>query len=316
MKLSSDSLSRHLEQQLLPAYLISGDEPLLAGEAADAVRARARAAGFTEREVHFMDRGADWEAVRTAVNTLSLFAARRLIEVRLPSGKPGTSGARTLVAVLDSLASGDVLLLILTGRLDRDAHSSEWVRAAESRGAWVSVWPLPAERMPAWIESRSRRLGLNLEREAIGLLAERTQGNLLAAQQELDKLALLAPHGRIGAAEVLASSADSARFELRALTDALEGGQCARALRALAGLRAEGTELPLVLWAAIRALHAPQTGPRPAPAPRPERELARLRRRALRADAMAKGRMSGDAWDELALLAAELCGRPALPLPA
>ncbi len=296
----------------MPVYLVSGDEPLLAGEAADAVRARARAAGFTEREVHVLDRGSDWEAVRAAAGTLSLFASRRIIELKLPGGKPGVAGGRVLASVIQSIGD-DVLLLIVTGRLDRDAQGAEWVRAAESRGAWLAVWPVPAERMLAWLEARCRRLGLTADAGALELLADRTQGNLLAAQQELEKLRLLAGRERVTAERVLASTADSARFNVGELSEALIQGELSRALRVLDGLKSEGVELPLVLWAAIKAMRelwARHTG---AAAQVPFRRFVG---RAVRADAMAKGRLRGDAWDELSLLACDLCGRAALPLPA
>ncbi|MGH8259875.1 MAG: DNA polymerase III subunit delta, partial [Steroidobacteraceae bacterium] len=183
MKLSSDSLSRHLERQLLPVYLISGDEPLLATEAADAIRARARAEGFTEREVHAIDRSADWDAIRASAGTLSLFGTRRIIEMRLPTGKPGVSGGRALAGLARSQAPGaDTLILILTGRLDRDAQSAEWVRAVETAGAWVQVWPISGDRLVPWLEARCRQLGLGADREALEALAERTEGNLLAAR--------------------------------------------------------------------------------------------------------------------------------------
>ncbi len=328
MKLSPDSLARHLAQQLLPVYLISGDEPLLAAEAADAVRASARAREFTEREVHFLDRSADWDTVRASVGSLSLFAARRIVELRMPSGKPGVAGGRALVSLIESLGE-DVLLIILTNRLDRDAQSAEWVRAADTRGAHVTVWPVPAERMTAWLEARCRQLGLAAEPQALQLLAERTQGNLLAAHQELEKLKLLGSAAPLTLEQVVASSSASARFAVSELTQALIAGDASGSLRILEGLRAEGVELPLVLWAVVRGLReviqpgstptfgrAPMRAP-PRPAapgrgrwPSPEALVSR----AARADAMAKGRLAGDAWDELALLAADLTGRAALPL--
>jgi DNA polymerase-3 subunit delta len=303
LKLNSDSLQRHLEQHLLPAYLICGDEPLLAGEAADAVRARARAAGFTEREVHFMDRGADWQAVRASAGSLSLFAARRLLEVRLPSGKPGVVGARILSGIVEAL-DADTLLLVLTGRLDREAQAAEWVRAIDAHGAWVPVWPIPSDKLIHWLGARARRLGLSVDADALAALAERTQGNLLAAKQELEKLQLLAADRHVTLEAVLASSADSARFDVLEFGDALRTADAPRALRVLGGLRAEAVELPLVLWATVRALHE-LTGPR----------LGRLIARAARADAIVKGRITGNAWDELALLAADACGC-AVPPPA
>lgn len=315
MKLSPDSLTRHLERQLLPIYLVSGDEPLLATEAADAIRARARAQGFTEREVYAIDRSADWDAIRAAAGTLSLFAARRIIELRLPTGKPGVTGGRVLTALAGSPGT-DTLILVLTGRLDRDAQGAEWVRAVEARGGWVQVWPIGADRMVPWLEARCRQLGLAADREALEILAERTQGNLLAARQELEKLQLLGE--RAAVASVLAGAGDSARFSVGELSDALTAGELSRALRVLDGLKAEDAELPLVLWAVVRALRTrwarqAESGVPPA---RAHQQFRRLIARAVRADAMAKGRRPGNAWDEIALLACELSGRAALPFPA
>jgi DNA polymerase III subunit delta len=319
LKLSPDSLQRHLERQLLPVYLVSGDEPLLATEAADAIRARARALGFSEREVHVLDRGTDWDAVRAAAGTLSLFAARRIIELRLPTGKPGVTGGRALASLAAS-AGADTLILILTGRLDRESQSAEWVRAVESRGGWVQVWPIAADRMLSWLEARCRELGLQADRGALEVLAARTEGNLLAARGELEKLKLLACE-RVTAERVLAAAGDSARFSVGELSEALESGEIARALRVLDGLKAEGTELPLVLWAVVRALRARwsrevDSGLPPARARAIRTSYRGLIERAVRADAMAKGRRAGDAWDEIALLACDLAGRAVLPLPS
>ena len=320
MKIRPESLAAHLRERLLPVYLISGDDPLLTGEAADAVRRRARETGCSERDVHFMDRGGDWDAVQAAVASLSLFAERRIVEVRLPSGRPGVSGGRVLKRVIEG-AGADTLLLILTGRLDRDAAGSDWARAVEERGASIAMWPPGRAQFPEWLQARARTLGLTIAPDALALLAERTEGNLPAAAQELAKLALLAVGGRVDVAAVLASSTDSSHFDVAELDRALTEADAARALRVLAGLRAEDVELPLVLWATVKALHAilaAEAGLAPARSfgfnsapPRPRRlsaTAAALVSRAARADAMAKGRLRGDAWDELALLAAQLCG--------
>jgi DNA polymerase-3 subunit delta len=325
LKIKSESLTAHLRERLLPVYLISGDDPLLTGEAVDAVRRRARETGFTERDVHFMDRGGDWDAVQASFASLSLFAERRIVEVRLPTGRPGVTGAKVLKRVIES-AGADTLLLILTGRLDREAAGSEWARAAEAQGAAVVIWPMARAAFPEWLQARARALDLEVAPDALALLAERTEGNLLAAAQELAKLALLAVDGRVDAAAVLASSTDSSHFDVAELDRALTQADGSRALRVLAGLRAEEVELPLVLWAALKGLHAvlaAETGTAPprggygfnSASPRRRRmgaPPAALVARAARADAMAKGRLRGDAWDELALLAAELCGTRAL----
>jgi DNA polymerase-3 subunit delta len=326
LKLTSDSLATHLGERLLPVYLVSGDEPLLAAEAADAVRARARDAGFTEREVHFIERAADWDGVRASAANLSLFAARRVMEIRLASARPGSAGNAALIALLEA-HDPDTLFLILAPRLDRDAQGADWVRAVEAHGAWVQIWPVDPQRLVAWLKGRCRRLELVASDEALELLAARTEGNLLAAHQELTKLTLLAPGGRVTPEAVLASVADSARFDVFRLGEAVLAGETARALRVLAGLRAEGTEPTLALWALSRALRdvwSARGGGTP-PAWQPQRHRAALAQalrrasrlpfaalavRAARADRMIKGRVGGDAWDELALLAADMCGQP------
>ncbi len=333
MKLNPDTLATHLEQKLLPVYLVSGDDPLLTGEAADSLRARARAAGFTERESHFLDRGSDWDDVRASAGNMSLFGSRRLVEIRLPTGKPGVTGNKALVALLER-TDPDTVFLILTPRLDRDAQNADWVRAVETHGAWVQVWPIDIDRLPAWLRTRSRRLKLDATDEALELLAERTEGTLLAAHQELEKLTLLARDGRVTADTVLASVTDSARFDVFQLGEAALAGDTERALRMIAGLRGEGTEPTLVLWALTKAMRDlwnamtnPMTG-KPRGWARQSAALDQgLRRagklsfqaltiRAGRADRMVKGRLAGNAWDEIALLAADICGRSPLPAPS
>jgi DNA polymerase-3 subunit delta len=325
LKLTCDSLPAHLAQRLLPAYLVSGDEPLLAGEAADAVRARARSAGFSEREVHFIERASDWDEVRAAARNLSLFGARRLVEIRLASARPGAAGNAALLALL-AARDPDLLLLVIAPRLDREAQGAEWVRAIDGQGGWLQVWSVDAPRLAAWLRNRARKLGLEVSDEALEPLAGRTEGNLLAAHQELSKLAWLVPGGTVNADTVLASVADSARFDVFQLGDAALAGETARALRMLAGLRAEGTEPTLALWALTRALRDLWTARAEGSAPpawqrrsaalarglerAPRLSFAALALRAARADRMIKGRLTGDAWDELALLAAELCGQP------
>jgi DNA polymerase III subunit delta len=323
LKLTPDSLTTHLRERLLPAYLISGDEPLLAGEAADAVRERTRAAGFTEREVHFVERASDWDEVRSSAASLSLFAAKRLVEIRLPSARVGTAGASALRDLLRAPCA-DTLFLILSPRLEREAQGADWIRELETHGAWVQVWPVPPERLVAWLRARSRKLGLEASAEALAELAARTEGNLLAAHQELMQLALLAPGGRVSETRVLEDVADRARFDVFQLGEAALAGETSRALRILGGLRAEGSEPTLVLWALIRAMrdlwgsregvvNAPSWQRRSAALAQAARRapgmpFAALAARATDADRVIKGRIPGIAWDELTLLAAQLCG--------
>ncbi|HEX4024521.1 MAG TPA: DNA polymerase III subunit delta [Steroidobacteraceae bacterium] len=312
MNLAPEELAGALAARLLPAYLVSGDEPLLAGEAADAIRASARSAGCEEREVFFIERGnAVWDAILQAAQALSLFTARRLIEIRMPGGKPGTAGSAALLRLLQA-AGTDLTVLIITEQLDRDSQGAEWVRALQARGAWVQVRPIARERLPQWLAARMAAAGLSASGEALELLAERSEGNLLAARQEIDKLSLLLPRGtRVSLADVVAGSADSARFDVFQLAQAVRAADAARCLRILVSLRAEGAEPTLVLWVLVRELRSMTseraTGTARAP-------LLRLVRRAARADRTIKGLVVGDGWDELALLAVELTGVGYLPL--
>lgn len=326
LKLKPENLAAQLAQRLLPVYLVSGDEPLQSGEAADAIRARARAAGFTEREVYFIERGeVSWESILQSASALSLFASRRIIEIRIPSGKLGKDGG--LLARLIEMAGDDLLVLIVTGRLEGGSKTPAWALLAEERGAWLPVWPIEVGRLPAWLRLRLKAAGIEATDEALALLVARTEGNLLAARQEVDRLALLHAGGRIDGAEVAGSVGDSARFNVFNLKDAIAAADPARALRVLAGLRSEGEEVVLVVWALVdelRALAAEASGrsdqsrarrggfatPR---ARRPPLDFARLTQRAVRADHRAKGAARGNVWDELILLATELCGVRALP---
>jgi DNA polymerase III subunit delta len=289
-------------------YLVSGDEPLLANEALEAIRTRARALGFEEREQVTIERSAAvWEHALAFSQARSLFASRRILEVRMANGKPGFGAASLLKLIAE--AGDELLLLIVTGKLDRETQGSAWVRAVQERGAWLALWPPASAQMPEWLARRLRAAGLEVSADAIALLAEATEGNLLAAQQEIEKLRLRYGAGaRLGRSEVSEIFADSARYQVLQLTEATGAGEAARALRILQSLRAEGDEPLRVLWWLMRALRAR------LPALR-ERTSARLVARASRVDRVVKGQAHGDAWDELALLVVEMCGRRTLPLP-
>ena len=328
LKLTLESLRTHLAAEPARAYLVSGDEALLVGEAADAIRARAKRAGFDEREVFFIERVADWEAVRAASNNLSLFGSRKLIEMRLPSGKPGVGGGNAIVELLSN-ASPDNVYLMLTGKLEREQNNSAWVKAFETTGAWVAVWPVELARLPQWLRARATTLELDIDDDAVRFIVERTEGNLLAAQQELEKLRMAAGGKRVDLAAVQASIGDSARFDVFQLGEAALGADVPRALRILAGLRSEGVEPTLALWSIAREIKnvwgTLQDGPsrgyqKPSAALENAKRraaklpYARLAARTSRADRMIKGQQRGDAWDEMALLVVEFAGRRSLPL--
>jgi DNA polymerase-3 subunit delta len=253
VKISGDNLPSSLVRTLSSTYLVSGDEPLLVSEAADAIRGRARAQGFTEREVHVVERGFDWQALLASSRSLSLFAERKIIEIRMTNPTPGEQGADAIVT-LASDPSPDNLVLIVTGKLDARVQSSRWVGAIDRQGVVVQVWPVDLPRLPAWIRDRLGRHGLQADAAAAALLAERVEGNLLAAHQEIEKLALLVPPGPLSAETVVEAVADSARFDVLQLGEAAMRGQTARALRILEGLRGEDVEPPIVLWAVNKDL--------------------------------------------------------------
>lgn len=327
MRLSADQLPAVLARGLAGIYLVSGDEPLLVGEAADAIRAAARAAGYADRTVFFVDRGFSWDELRNASHSLSLFAERRLFELRMPSGKPD-KGAQQL-AELAAQPPPDVLCLIVTDKLDKKASDAPWVKAVEKNGIWVPVWPVNTESLPAWLRGRATRLGVELTPEAAQLITVRVEGNLLAAKQELEKLCLLADGKPIGADLVLRSVGDSARYDVFQLAEAAAAGDAERALRVLLGLKSEGVEPTLILWALVRELrglwqagergrlHSTERGsgwnlaatPSPSALARLRKlPLARLLMQASRTDRVIKGLAPGDAWSELTGLTGGLAG--------
>lgn len=245
MKLAAERLESHLRERLAPIYLIAGDEPLQREEAADAVRGSARARGYTDREVFFGERNFNWQQLVEAGASLSLFAAKRVLDLRLPTGKPG-DGAEVLMAYAQNPAP-DTVLLVVSAKLERGG--GRWAQALEQAGVLVQVWPVEAGQLPAWLANRMRSRGLEPSREAAVALAERVEGNLLAAAQEIDKLLLLHGPGPVDIEAVRAAVVDSARYDPYKFVDAALAGDAARTARILEGLREEGVEPGLVLWA-------------------------------------------------------------------
>ncbi len=248
MKISGDNFPTALAKRLGHLYLVSGDEPLLVNEAADAIRTKARAEGFTERDLQVVERGFDWQGLLAESRSLSLFAQRKILEIRMANAAPGEQGANALIELAGD-PSPDTLVLVITGKLDGRTMSSRWVSAIDKHGIVVQIWPMELARLPAWIRERLGRHGLQVDAAAAGLLAERVEGNLLAAHQEIEKLALLMPKGALPAEAVMDAVADSARFDVLQLGEAAMKGQTGRALRILDGLKGEGVEPTLVLWA-------------------------------------------------------------------
>ncbi|MDP2784137.1 MAG: DNA polymerase III subunit delta [Sulfurimicrobium sp.] len=255
MRLKPEQLDQHLARGLQPLYLVFGDEPLLAQEAADAIRVRARQEGCAEREVFTVERGFNWQNLLTCGNNMSLFASRRLVEIRIPSGKPGNDGSQALQEYCARLPA-DTVTLAMCPKLDKAAQAGKWFKAMEQAGVVVAVFPVERANLPAWIGARLARQNQRAEPATLQLLADQVEGNLLAAFQEVQKLALLFPGGMLSFEQVKESVADVARFDVFKLGDALLAGDVARVSRVLDVLRGEGEDPVLILWALTREIRA------------------------------------------------------------
>jgi len=253
VKISANQILSKLDQPLLPCYLVTGDEHLLVQEILDAIRAAARAQGFGTRDLFVQTTGFDWSELSAAGGNMSLFAERQIIELRLPTGKPGVKGSAA-IAEFAANAGEDILFIVSAPKLDRNAAKAKWASALDQQGAVVQVWPVSPRDLPGWINARMKQAGLQPDRDAVQLIADRVEGNLLAAQQEIEKLRLLHGEGSITAEHVDAAVADSSRFDVYKLVDAAVGGNPSRALRILNGVRSEGVEPVIVMWALIREL--------------------------------------------------------------
>lgn len=337
MQLKPEQLDSHLKKQLAPVYFISGDDPLRVMEAADAVRAAARAQGYDERDVLTVQPGFDWYSLQSGAGSLSLFSSRRIIDLRMPTGKPGREGAQALRDYAEQVPE-DTLLLVTAGKLDPAARKSKWVQALDKAGVVLFVWPMDAREFNGWVAARMRRCGLEPTAEAVSMLADRVEGNLLACVQEIDKLYLLQGAGSVDADAITRLVADNARFDVFGLVDAALAGRAARSIRILHGLEAEGMAPQVVLWALareIRQLTAMATqvaGGQAIPGVLSRYHvwanrktivgtaLKRLKptecnamlRHCASIDRVSKGRGAGNAWDELLQLTCRLAGQEVL----
>ena len=261
MQIRADALPQQLAKALRPIYTVYGDEPLLAQEAADQIRAAARAQGYDERKV-FIVGGAhfDWAPVLGAAQALSLFSERQLIEIRIPSGKPGKDGSDALQRYCARLPE-DVVTLITLPRLDKTQTNSAWFTALDGAGATVRVDPVERRALPQWIAQRLVAQGQRVQggeagQRTLNFFADRVEGNLLAAHQELQKLGLLHPQGELSFEQIEAAVLNVARYDVFKLSEAVLGGQVARVLRMLEGLQAEGEAAVLVHWALAEDIRA------------------------------------------------------------
>ncbi len=247
MKQRPDQLAAHLRKTLLPLYLVYGEEPLQAQEAADAIRAAARTQGYSERECLTVETGFDWETLRQRAASRSLFANRRLLDLRLGNAKPGDAGTKVLSEYATRPAE-DTILLITAGKLDWSTQKTRWFTALDSAGIVVACTPMELRQLPIWIEKRLQARGLAPTSEAVALLSDRVEGNLLAAAQEIEKLALTVTDRQLTVEAVLATVGDSSRYSVYDLVDAALLGQPERVARILHGLHGEGVEPVLINW--------------------------------------------------------------------
>lgn len=341
MELRYKDLPTQLERGLAQLYVIHGDEPLFVLEAGDAIRAAARRAGCEEREIFVVEAGFRWDGLKAANANLGLFGTRKLIDLRIPTGKPGVEGAKALEAWAKA-PNPDYIALVTLPRLDRATQASAWFTALAGAGVAVAVHPLDRDELPAWIGARLARQKQKANRETLAFLADRCEGNLLAARQEIDKLALLLPEGELDHDAVERAVADVARFDVFDLSAACLAGDAARAHRIILTLEAEGEGLPLLLWQLAEDIHAlagvldatasgvPLAaamrnvrvwGKRQAALERAARrvragDVAPLLRALAGLDALSKGIGRGNAWDEFRTLALALAGKPPVPLRA
>ncbi|MCP5159850.1 MAG: DNA polymerase III subunit delta [Gammaproteobacteria bacterium] len=338
MRLPPDKLTVHLRKALAPLYLVFGEEILLAQEAADAIRAAAREQGYGERECLTVEAGFDWNVLRQKASSPSLFAHRRLLELRMNDAKPGEAGAKALSAYATRPAE-DVVLLISAGKLDWQTQKSRWFAALDTVGIVVPALPVEVRQLPAWIERRLRDRGLHPAPEAVTLLSERVEGNLLAAAQEIEKLVLMVDDRSLSVETVWAAVGDSARFSIYDFVDAALLGESGRVIRILDGLRGEGVEPVLVNWALHRevgalsrlafacaggqpleaALNANKVWEKRKPLVRQVlqrltlADSRRLLQHCSRIDRCIKGAEIGAPWDELLLAGLRLAGRKLWP---
>jgi DNA polymerase-3 subunit delta len=321
---SSEQLPGNLAKSLAPVYAILGDEPLLVLEAADAVRAAARKQGFAEREVYEPGRSFDWSELAHAGASLSLFGGRKIVELRLPNGKPSAQASDAIVRWCEAPSAEALLLLTMPRPEGGGWWDAPWFLALNRVGVIVEVQPVPRSALPSWLSQRLQRQKQSASPEALEYLAQRVEGNLLAAHQELQKLALLAPEGELSTDVVRGAVADVARFDTFAAAEALVAGETGRYLRVLDGLRGEGEATTHLLFTISNVLFVLAYGgyankPTQAIVDKakryPPKALAEAIARAAEIDRTIKGVGAGEPWEEFAKLGLALHAAASAPAP-
>ena len=335
MTIRLEQLESQLQQGLKPVYIVSGDEPLQVQEACQLIRSAAKAALFDERETFNVDNNFNWNELLTAGNALSLFASQKLIELNLPTGKPGAEGSKALLSYAQS-PSDNNLLLINSGKLDKSAKNSKWFKTLVNIATHIEIWPIESQQLPKWIDRRMRQAGLEPDQQACTLLAELIDGNLLAASQEIEKLKLLLPdaQSQVSAQTVRDCVVDSARYNAFNLVDCAFKGNTRECVKMLNGLHDEGVEPLSLIWILAREVRQlslikqdMQKGHSASQAMQAQRvwqnrqsltgkalarlscqQLDKLNQQIAFADQLAKGMHQGKLWDELEQITLGLAG--------
>ncbi len=331
MIVASNDLPHHLASELRSLYVVTGDALLLCIEASDMIRSKAREQGYSERETLTAEQHFNWSELRAAQQSLSLFSTRKIIDLRIPSGKPGIDGGQALQDYCASL-NEDLLTIISLPKLDKTTQNSKWYQAIQKSAVIVTADDIPRVSLPSWIAARLNRQQQTADKVTLEFLAERCEGNLLAAFQEIQKLGLLYPTGELSFEQVKDAVMDVSRFDIFKLTESMLSGDSARYARILDGLRAEGTATVLILWAISeeirtlgKVLRSVQLGSDFGSALREvrvwgsrlgsiESALRRLKfvqiegalMQAARLDKIIKGLRQGDVWDEFLQLGLRL----------
>jgi DNA polymerase-3 subunit delta len=253
MPIKPEQLATRLQQGLSPVYLFGGAEPLLVAECRDQVFEAAKKSGYLERELYQSNKTFKWSSMEQGGSTGSLFASKKIIDLRLPTGKPGREGAKFLTEWAAN-PDPDALLVVSCEQWDKSSRSSKWAAVLEKAGTRVDIWPIAPRDLPAWINSRMRAAGLEPVREAVMLLADRLEGNLLAAQQEIEKLLLIKGPGPVSEEDILEAVADSSRFDAFLLVERVLSGNLGESLRVASGLHRTGVPLQMITGALYRDL--------------------------------------------------------------
>jgi len=337
LKVYPNKLQAELKKNGLPLYIVSGDEPLLVQESCDLIRSTLKKSGYAERELYHVEAKFDWEQVAFSINSMSLFAEQKIIELRFNSTSPGNAGIAILTAFAEAPPSDTVMLLVMP-KLDARSTRTKWFLALEKAAIYVQIWPIELKDMPAWIENRFRRAGLTATREAVSMMVERLEGNLLAAVQEIERLRLVSPDGKVDGVLVRQGVADHSRYDVFSLIDAAVGGDATRTLKIATGLQLEGVEvlyLVSMLAREIRALIGMAADLESGTLDSALRngrvwqkrkhivseclrthtrsDLLMLLASVSDIDGMVKGAVSGNPWDELTSIALALAGIGSLP---